>query len=257
LTALTSQHDWHDWQELPAMTGKPDRLFFDEDQWLAVEALTARIIPTDHDPGAREANVVGFIDRYLAGIEYTYANAWGSGFLALEGRQAEAWQARNAKLQDRYRQGLRQVAEVSQRRFGSSFIELSDEQQDAVLRVLARGLTDTVATVAGNADSDSSPETDEVGRSYEVAMSQPVTDDELTFFDTLVLHTRCGFYGDPAYGGNRDFVGWKTIGFAGPKSLAETNDGRYSTLEYMTGGEYAADYAASQSAGMTNISAGH
>jgi gluconate 2-dehydrogenase gamma chain len=229
------------------MTETYDRLFFDEGQWLAVEALTARIIPTDHDPGAHEANVVGFIDRYLAGIEYTYANAWGSGFLVLEGRQAEAWRARNEKLQDRYRQGLQQVADVSQQQFGSGFVDLTEEQQDAVLGMLARGLADTVST---DTDAGSFPATDEVGRTYEVAMSQPVTDDDLSFFDTLVLHTRCGFYGDPAYGGNRDFVGWKTIGFAGPNSLAETNDGRYSTLEYMTGGEYAADYAASQSTGV-------
>ena len=34
--------------------------------WATVEAATARLIPTDDLPGAREANVVGFIDRQLA-----------------------------------------------------------------------------------------------------------------------------------------------------------------------------------------------
>ncbi len=34
--------------------------------WATVEAATARVIPTDDLPGAREANVVGFIDRQLA-----------------------------------------------------------------------------------------------------------------------------------------------------------------------------------------------
>ncbi len=37
-------------------------LFFDRDQWVVMEAATARIIPTDHDPGAREAGAVRFID---------------------------------------------------------------------------------------------------------------------------------------------------------------------------------------------------
>ncbi len=34
--------------------------------WATVEAAAARILPTDDLPGAREANVVGFIDRQLA-----------------------------------------------------------------------------------------------------------------------------------------------------------------------------------------------
>jgi gluconate 2-dehydrogenase gamma chain len=68
-------------------------------------------------------------------------------------------------------------------------------------------------------------------------LSQPVTDEDLDFFSTLVLHTRMGFYGDIAYGGNRDQVGWRTIGFPGPASLADTH-GRYSTMDYMEEVEY-------------------
>ena len=42
--------------------------FFTKDEALAVEALTARIFPKDEfSPGAREAGVVIFIDRQLAG----------------------------------------------------------------------------------------------------------------------------------------------------------------------------------------------
>lgn len=42
------------------------------------------------------------------------------------------------------------------------------------------------------------------------------------------MHTRQGFFGDPAYGGNEGRVGWKVIGFPGPKSLADTRDCSYS-----------------------------
>jgi gluconate 2-dehydrogenase gamma chain len=38
-------------------------------QWRSVEAMTARIIPTDHRPGAVEANCVNFIDKALANEE--------------------------------------------------------------------------------------------------------------------------------------------------------------------------------------------
>jgi gluconate 2-dehydrogenase gamma chain len=35
------------------------------------------------------------------------------------------------------------------------------------------------------------------------------------FFQTLLDATIEGFFSDPAYGGNRDMVGWKLIGFPG------------------------------------------
>jgi gluconate 2-dehydrogenase gamma chain len=33
----------------------------------------------------------------------------------------------------------------------------------------------------------------------------------------LVQNTVEGFLADPIYGGNRDFIGWKLIGFPGPR----------------------------------------
>jgi gluconate 2-dehydrogenase gamma chain len=35
----------------------------------------------------------------------------------------------------------------------------------------------------------------------------------LPFFELLRVHTLLGFLGNPSYGGNRDKVGWKHIGF--------------------------------------------
>ena len=48
------------------------RTVFDEVQWKTVEALTGRIIPTDHEPGAIEANCVNFIDKALAHEDLDY-----------------------------------------------------------------------------------------------------------------------------------------------------------------------------------------
>ncbi|TQJ68420.1 gluconate 2-dehydrogenase gamma chain [Arthrobacter sp. SLBN-100] len=224
-------------------------LFFDEHEWQTVEAAAARIIPTDHDPGAREAGVVVFIDRYLSGIDYIYANPWGSGFLRIDGRQAEAWTNRIADLQERYREGVRDLDRRSGEKFGSEFVTLTEEQQDSILETILPREVQAPANEAASSEREGedtgsygapAPAPKKGGGVFglKVAMSQPVTDENLGFAETLVLHTRCGFYSDPVYGGNRDRVGWRTIGWPGPWSLAETNDGRYSTLAYMTAGDY-------------------
>jgi hypothetical protein len=49
--------------------GLPQRRwrFFSDDEAALVEAVTEQIIPADQDPGAKEAGVVYFIDKQLAG----------------------------------------------------------------------------------------------------------------------------------------------------------------------------------------------
>ena len=36
-----------------------------------------------------------------------------------------------------------------------------------------------------------------------------------SFFAALFAHTMEGTYGHPAYGGNKDYIAWKTFGYAG------------------------------------------
>jgi gluconate 2-dehydrogenase gamma chain len=49
-----------------AQSGKlPQLEFFNQAQAAEIEAMTAQIIPTDEDPGAREAHCVYFIDKAL------------------------------------------------------------------------------------------------------------------------------------------------------------------------------------------------
>src|SRR3984893_13376017 len=49
-----------------AQAAKPPKLeFFTPEQAIEIDAISARIIPTDDMPGAREAGVVYFIDRGL------------------------------------------------------------------------------------------------------------------------------------------------------------------------------------------------
>lgn len=200
------------------------RLFFDEHQWRTVEAAMARIIPTDDQPGAREARTIEFVDRYLSGIAYVYAKPDGSGFETLEGKRAEAWQRRIDIVREKYVRGIEELERRSQARFDAGFASLDDEQQDEVLAEMERP--------GQQSDIEGAQVSSGYGAPVEPAMQQTSVEVELDFFPLLALHTRQGFYADSIYGGNRDRVGWKLIGFQGPESLAETHSGRYTTRPF-------------------------
>ena len=121
-------------------------------------------------------------------------------------------------MQRKYRDGIARLDEIAESRFGGGFATLSEAEQDEVL-VEISGLP--------------RPEPVPIGRGRPSGtFLQGSFDEGMDFFQALVLHTRQGFYGDPAYGGNKDRVGWKVIGFPGPDSLNEVFTGRYSTLQY-------------------------
>ena len=141
----------------------PTRRVLDAREWKLVEAITARILPTDDTPGALEAGCVNFIDKALATED------------------AEALPA--------YRAALSELDRVCLERFAEGFAELPPGSQDSVLRELE------VAGLAG----------------WNAEVAAP---DE--FFRTVRMHTILGFVLDPRHGGNRDYVGWKTMGFPGP-----------------------------------------
>lgn len=68
----------------------------------------------------------------------------------------------------------------------------------------------------------------------EVAFKQaPETSGEFKWYDILITLTMEGFLGDPSYGGNKNKVGWKLIGF----DLANTNAAEvapdYQGLEHL------------------------
>src|SRR5512146_528119 len=118
---MTSKSEWKT-LDLQIDPNSDERLFFSEHEWDTIEAASARIIPTDHDPGAKEARVVVFIDRYLSGIDYVYASADGSGFLQLAGAEADAARARNAVMKQLYREGIAQMDEIARRHGAPDFV---------------------------------------------------------------------------------------------------------------------------------------
>ena len=214
-----------EWVTVPISTRDVEGpIYLSQNEWDTIEAATARIIPTDHHPGAREARVVRFIDRRLAGTQFVFPAADGIGWLQMTGREEAAWAERIEIRRELYRNGIVELNEIANTEFGRRFVDLGDEEQDRVLENLS-------GQPKPEPFSFDAPEDD--GRGGAPAGNQPVNEDFLSFFPLLVLNTRQGFYGDPVYGGNEDRIGWAVIGFDGPPTLLSTMDGSYTTLKYM------------------------
>jgi len=197
--------------------------FFNAHQRATIEAAMACIIPTDHDPGAREAGAIDFLERYLSGIDFIYAKPDGGGFEKLSGKRAEAWRQRIDTLRKTYVEGIFALDALCRKQFNGEFRTLDERRQEEALILLER-------EGAQQASSGGAP-------GEGLALQQTLTETDLEFLPLLVMHTRQGFYADPVYGGNKDHVGWKVIGFPGPSSLMEVFTGRYSALPWFAEGE--------------------
>ncbi|WP_249690975.1 gluconate 2-dehydrogenase subunit 3 family protein [Stappia sp. WLB 29] len=171
--------------EVPYYGTGADR-FFSRDERLAVAAICARLIPSDEDgPGATEADVVTFIDRQMAGF-YGRAQHWYMQGPFAEGTSTQGYQSEHPPAM-LYRLALAELDDYCRSQRGGAFAELSEEDQDAVLTGLDEG---------------------------EIAFERVSAK---TFFDLVLENTVEGFFADPLYGGNRDMVGWRYVGFPGTR----------------------------------------
>ena len=152
-----------------------------------ITAVVARLIPADDlGPGAAEAGVPTFIDRQLAG-PYGRGERWYMQGPWSAGLPTQGYQTRLTPA-GMYRAAIKAIdAAVVRESRGGSFARLAAADQDAFLRRLEKG---------------------------DVALDGA---DGKAFFAQLLQNTLEGFWSDPIYGGNRDLVGWKLIGFPGAR----------------------------------------
>ena len=152
-----------------------------------VEAFVDRLIPPDaHTPGGKDAGCAIFIDRQLAGAYGRFAGHYVSGPFAAglpqQGDQSPQTPA------EQYRLALASLARYCARTYGGTpFHQLTDDQKDQLISGLEHG---TVALENVNAKA---------------------------FFKLILTDTETGFFADPVYGGNKDMVAWKMIGFPGAR----------------------------------------
>jgi hypothetical protein len=170
--------------------------FFTAHEAAVVEDATARIAPGPADdpdeaghPGAREADVTGYIDSMLAQLGALdeaaplifaggpWSNRHTSGpdlmarFVALDPVTRIAWRKRLQGWQEQYRTGIAALDKLA----GGDFTKASHAKQDKIL----------------------------------------ASESASTFMAVLYEHTIEGLYSAPEYGGNRGLAGWKDIAFPG------------------------------------------
>jgi len=151
--------------------------FFNHADAATIAAFTERIMPSEPGkPGARDADVLNYIDLALAGAY--------------------------AELQDFYRRGIASLDAHCRATYKESFIHLAAEKQDEVIAALEEGKASEFT--------------------YPTARE---------FFVTLRVHTMEGMFADPLYGGNRDFAGWRLVGFPGAQAIFTPSDLK-STAEF-------------------------
>jgi gluconate 2-dehydrogenase gamma chain len=161
--------------------------YFTAHEAATVEALVDRLIPPDPEtPGGKDSGCAVFIDRQLAGPYGRFEDHYMKGPFhegtKQQGDQSPLTPARH------YRLGLTALDKYCRSSFaGSDFIQLPAEQKDTVLKGLEAGTT----TLDGL--------------------------DGRQFFTLLLRDTQHGFFADPIYGGNKDMVAWKMIGFPGAR----------------------------------------
>jgi gluconate 2-dehydrogenase gamma chain len=173
--------------EAPALLGnlrtEETHRFLNESESRFLLAAVDRLIPPDESwPGAAEADVVNYIDLQMAG-------AWGRGeMLYRHGPFRKGTPMQGYQLEYTPAELFRRSILAINAHFTSqakSFDQLPAEEKDAYLSSLEKGDID-LNGVPSN-----------------------------TFFDFLLQHTVEGFFSDPIYGGNKNKIAWKMIGFPG------------------------------------------
>jgi gluconate 2-dehydrogenase gamma chain len=170
----------------PETLGPSGWYFFTAEEAAAVEAMVSRIVPADElSVSGKDAGCAVFIDRQLAGSYGTFERLYMKGpFMAGTPEQGD-----QSELvpQQRYRIGLAAVNAHCRSELGKAFAELGEPDQDKVLKGLESGEINLEGI------------------------------DSKMFFAQLLSNTMEGFFSDPIYGGNRDMVSWKMIGFPGAR----------------------------------------
>jgi len=182
-----------------------------------VEAMVEAIIPSDSNgPGAKEAGVIFFIDRQLAGdygnnakmfMQEPFVPSGQAGPLTVggityaQGSPKEPYGGPvyqyDLALREFWRIGLIALETYSNSAYGKNFENLSVDQQTQVLTDLFNNKPTSFNGIV-----------------------------PLDFFNEVIFLTWSGFLMDPVYGGNVGKVGWTLTGFTGANMGDTFNEGR-------------------------------
>lgn len=166
-----------------------------------IEAAVDRLIPADDlTPGGTDCGVATFIDRQLAG-------AWGSGDRTYmqgpwqKGVPTQGYQSPMTPAEF-FRAGIAATNAYCRKTLQKDFDRLTVDQQVKVLQDMEQGR----AAIDGVSAQE--------------------------FFNLLLAAAMQGFFADPMYGGNRDKVAWKMIGFPGVIAIYSEHIKTYRNKKY-------------------------
>lgn len=141
-------------------------------------------IPADKlSPSGTDCGLVTFIDRQLAG-------AWGGGARLyrsgpfIQGKREQGYQL-SLTPREFFAAGIKAANEWSRKTYHKDFDRLSVTEREAALKAMDEGKA-------------------QLG---EINAKQ--------FFEMLLASAMEGFFADPIYGGNRDKVSWRMVGYPG------------------------------------------
>jgi gluconate 2-dehydrogenase gamma chain len=168
--------------------------------WLTLNATEAAfmvaaadtLIPADNlTPSGSDCGVAVFIDRQLAGGFGNGARLYRSGPY-FPAKPEHGYQL-SLSPREFFRAGIEETNAWTKKTYGKEFDRLTPAQREEAMKALESGKAD-------------------FGGGFTSAF----------FFDQLLQLAMEGFFADPIYGGNKDKVAWKMIGFPGlPASYRE------------------------------------
>ncbi|KQB53535.1 hypothetical protein AQS70_01950 [Pseudomonas endophytica] len=187
LRVFNGGNRWHAKETLPPVpVDASQRMFLTDKEFAQIKAIFDRLIPADDlSMSASEAGCVVFVDHQLAG-DYgkgTWRYLTGP---EQKGTVSQGDQSLDGPA-DLYRKGLAELDDYCQRELNAPFEALSADQQDTLLEHMEAG---------------------------HVALASVPSQ---VLFKQMLANVQEGFFADPLYGGNKDMVGWKMIGFPGSR----------------------------------------
>ncbi len=172
------------------------RIFFSDAEAAFIEAAVSRLIPAEGDgPGAIEAGVPNFLDKQLGG-------EFGGGARLFMGAPFDPAAIPQLGYQLPYTPAdmfRRAIGAINRKLAESPFDKMDPDAQDTFLREQL--------------------EDGKIGELDGVPAK--------VFFDQLRELTVQGYFSDPVYGGNKDMVAWKAIGFPGAYAAFRDTVGRH------------------------------
>jgi gluconate 2-dehydrogenase gamma chain len=166
-----------------------------------VEALVDHMVPKDElTPSGTDIGIATFIDRALGG-------SWGKGDrLYMQGPWGKGTPNQGYQLPltpaALYRAAIEGCNAYCHNAFGQTFDRCTAEQKETFLKDLSAGKITLANGLPGR-----------------------------TFFSLFYQNVMEGMFADPIYGGNKDKIGWKMLGFPGvmannAENVKQYNDGR-------------------------------